>query len=341
MNLLYNPDLLPSKKIWGKNPVSIARFNNPQFKWFNKLYEQMRNNFWIPQKVNVAQDSLDYGKLTPAEYRSYKGILGFLVFLDSIQTTNLPNFSEQASSQEIKLCLTEQTSQEFLHSQSYQFLIDSVLPVADREEVYNLHKLDSELNKRCHFIASQFQSNFVNAGTDSRAFLQSLIMDYVLESVFFYSGFNFFYTLSSRGLMGGTADMIKLIHRDELTHVLLFEKLIQMTLVEHDLSLNESKTIIYDLFEAAYESEKIWLNHILGDSILGMNQQANDQFLKYIINKRLDNIGLDPLFEKCINPYRHLDKIADLTHQASNKANFFESGVTSYTQSSSVSNWDF
>ncbi len=337
---IYNPNIQPSKDIFGIAPAAIVRFNTPKYKWAVKLYEQMRNNFWIPQKVNLTQDAIDFQKLLPAEVRAYKGILGLLVFLDSVQTSNLPEIASQVSSSEIRLCLTEQSSQEFLHSQSYQFLIDSVLPTNQREDVYAWHLKDKLLHARCKFIADLFQAA-INRPSLLEARFISLVADYVLESVYFYSGFNFFYTIGSKGVMSGTVDMIKMIHRDELTHVFLFQKLIESAAQEFKLSPKLVQSIIYDIFEEAYKSELAWVDHIIGDDILGMSRSANKQYLQYLTNLRLKNVGLTEMFPPVQNPYRHLDQVADLTKHATSKANFFESGVTSYTQSTSVSDWNF
>ncbi|MGL5077434.1 MAG: ribonucleotide-diphosphate reductase subunit beta [Waterburya sp.] len=337
---IYDPNIKPSNEIFGIAPASIVRFNNPKYRWAGKLYEQMRNNFWIPQKVNLTQDAIDFNRLEPAEVRAYKGILGFLVFLDSVQTSNLPEIANHVSSPEIRLCLTEQSSQEFLHSQSYQFLVDSVLPSNQREDVYDWHFKDRVLHHRCRFISDLFQQAIDRPSLLESRFT-SIVADYVLEGIYFYSGFNFFYTLGSKGLMSGTVDMIKLIHRDELTHVFLFQKLIESAIQEFNLSFNLVRSIIFDVFEEAYKTELEWTDHILGDDILGMSRAANKQYLQYLTNNRLKNVGLTEMFTPVANPYKHLDRIADLTSHATSKANFFESGVTSYTQSSSVKNWDF
>jgi ribonucleoside-diphosphate reductase beta chain len=335
-----NQTMLSSQsKIWGDFSPTILRFNNPQYKWASKLYEQMRNNFWIPQKVNLTQDTLDYSQLTLPESRAYKGVLAFLVFLDSTQTTNLHVLNSPVTAPEIKICLTEQASQEFLHSQSYQFLIDSVIPNGGRDEIYELCHTDEVLNKRCKFISDLFQ-RYKDEQTPLN-YLISLVADYILEGLYFYSGFNVFYTLSLRGLMGGTTDMIKLIHRDELTHVTIFQNLVKEARRELNLDSESYSDLIRNLFLEAAAGEIAWNEYIIGDSILGLSSASNTQFVQYMTHKRLTNLGISSPWENVTNPYLHLEKISDLTHHATSKANFFESGVTSYVQASSVTEWEF
>ena len=84
---LFNPDgsdALEDRKIINGNPTNLFNLNNVKFSWGNKLYRSMMDNFWIPEKVNLTNDRVDYEKMTQHEQRAYNGILSFLVFLDSI-----------------------------------------------------------------------------------------------------------------------------------------------------------------------------------------------------------------------------------------------------------------
>ena len=74
------------------------------------------NNFWIPEEINLSQDVKDYPRLLPAERSAYDKILSFLVFLDSIQTANLPHIGAYITANEVTLCLSIQAFQECVHS---------------------------------------------------------------------------------------------------------------------------------------------------------------------------------------------------------------------------------
>ena len=93
-----------------------------------ELYRQMRENFWIPEKIDVTQDVTDYANLTSAERHAFDGILSYLTFLDSVQTWNVPHIKSTITAPEISLCLAEQISQEAMHNQSYQYIIETVIP---------------------------------------------------------------------------------------------------------------------------------------------------------------------------------------------------------------------
>lgn len=96
------------------------------------------------------------------------------------------------------------------------------------------------------------------------------------------------------------------------------------------------------MFDNAVNQESLWANHITNNNFLGITENSIDQYTKYLANLRLGSIGLKPLYDGYTNnPYKHLDRFADLGSNGTKKANFFESGVTAYVMSSAVTGWDF
>ena len=337
---LFNPegeDSISERKIISGNTTNLFNLNNTSYKWATKLYRVMMENFWIPEKVDLSIDNADYTKLTKEEKRAYDGILSFLVFLDSIQTNNLPKIAEYVTAPEISLVLSIQTFQEAVHSQSYSYIIDTLIPADQRDKIYDFWREDKVLFERNKFIAQVYQDFHDDPSKEN--FYKVLIADYLLEAIYFYNGFNFFYSLTSRNLMQGTSDVIKYIHRDELTHVLLFGNMIKGIIEEEGKILPDE--VVYDMFRTAVDQEVAWAQHILGDDIIGINKNTTEQYTKYLANKRLINIGLEPIYEGYNeNPYTKFEKIADVHGQGDVRANFFEGTVTSYNQSSSVDGWE-
>lgn len=337
---LFNPkgsDDISVRQLVGGNSTNLFNLNNTKYTWANKMYKSMMENFWIPEKVDLTSDVQDYIKLTEPERRGYDGILSFLVFLDSLQTNNVPKISEYITAPEVNLVLAIQTYQEAIHSQSYAYLIETLIPPDKRNDIYEFWREDKILFDRIGFIAKIYQ-DFHDEQSPGN-FARSLIANYLLESVYFYNGFNFFYLLSSRNLMPGSADIIRYINRDELTHVVMFKRIIQGLMNERTDFITEK--MIYPMFEKAVEQEIEWTNHIIGNDILGITTESTEQYTKYIANMRLKHLDFAPLYPGYdTNPYVHLEKIADTEGNGDVKANFFESTVTSYNQSSVISGWD-
>ena len=126
-NPLFNPqgeiDLTKRRVVCG-NTTNLNDFNNLRYDWVSDWYRQAMNNFWIPEEINLAQDKKQYPLLDEDERRAYDKILSFLIFLDSLQSANLPSVSQYITANEINLCLHIQTYQECIHSQSYSYMLD-------------------------------------------------------------------------------------------------------------------------------------------------------------------------------------------------------------------------
>ncbi len=340
INPIFNPngdDSLENRSIWYGSPTNLMQLNDVRYSWAVSLYQQMRENFWIPQRLDITQDVTDYANLTPAERRAYEGILSYLTFLDSLQTCNIPHIKNSITAPEISLCMAEQISQEGMHNQSYQYIIETIIPSDRRSYVYEFWRTDSILKERCEFIAKLYQK-YLDKPTSQNYFI-SLLADYMLEGIYFYNGFIYFYNLASRMLMPGSADIFKMINRDELSHVRLYQKLMSEAMMIFPHSTEQ----IYEMFATTVEYECKWTNHIIGNDILGITEYSTEKYTKYLANMRLKAIGLEPLYtdEKYNkSPYTHLERFGDTKKEGSTKANFFEATVTSYVMSSGVSGWD-
>ncbi len=298
----------------------------------------MVGNFWLPEKVSgLKDDQRDFATtLTPDEQKAYKGILSFLIFLDSIQTVNLPTFSNYITSPEVNLILSIQTFQEAIHSQSYATILESVVSPEERDEIYYFFRDDPILLERNEYIGQIYQ-NFIDDPSDAN-FFRGIVANFLLESLYFYNGFAFFDTLVDNMKMPATGRMIAYIRRDELTHVTIFANLIKEIKREFPAIYNES--VIKSMMQTAVEQEVIWSQHILGNKIMWINGDTTQWYTRWLANQRLSMLWIDPLYpDAIVNPYKHLDRLQDPN---ADKWNFFETTVINYTQSTSMAgSWDF
>lgn len=340
-NSIFNPsgnDEVTERTIIKGNTTGLFNLNATKYPWAKSLYQVMVGNFWVPEKVSGLKDDAKMfdTELSAEEKRAYKGILSFLIFLDSIQTVNLPNFNDYITSPEVNLILSIQAYQEAIHSQSYATILESVVESAEREEIYYFWRTDEMLLKRNTYIGQMYQ-DFINKPDDTN-FFRGIVANFLLESIYFYNGFAFFDTLVDRQKMLATGRMIAYIRRDELTHVSIFANIIREIKREFPKIYNE-KTIL-SMMKTAVEQEIEWSRHILGDRIPGLNGSTTEKYTQWLANKRLAMLNIAPLYEGAIdNPYKHLDRLQDVN---GDKGNFFETTVINYTQSSSLKGgWDF
>ncbi len=111
----------------------------------------------------------------------------------------------------VRHCVAQQCFFEGIHSESYKIIVESLLPIEERNLIYDFWRTDKTLGDRCNYILSHYQ-RYLDSRSDEDYFY-ALFADYLLEGLYFYNGFVLFFVLCSRQLMGGTADIIKLINR--------------------------------------------------------------------------------------------------------------------------------
>ncbi len=340
-NPIFNPagnDDLSVRTIIKGSTTGLFNLNSVKYPWAKSLYQVMVGNFWLPEKVSgLKDDQRDFSSVLNAdEQRAYKGILSFLIFLDSIQTVNLPNFSNYITSPEINLLLSIQAYQEAIHSQSYATILESVIAPEDREGIHYFWRDNAILLKRNQHIGQIYQ-NFVDSPTDD-TFFRGLVANFLLEGLYFYNGFAFFDTLVDHMKMPATGRMIAYIRRDELTHVTLFSNILRE--IKREFPEIYSERVIEEMTRTAVDQEIEWAQHILWNKIPGINGESTAEYTRWLANQRLSMLGMAPIYTDAIkNPYKHLDRLQDPN---ADKGNFFETTVINYTQSSNMAgSWDF
>lgn len=321
------------KRMINGNTTNLNDFNNMKYSWVSDWYRQAMNNFWIPEEINLAQDLKDYGKLSEDERTAYDKILSFLIFLDSIQTANLGNISNYITASEVNLCLTIQAFQEAVHSQSYSYMLDTICSPEKRNEILYQWKDDEILLQRNKFIGDQYNKFVMNPTKEN--LLMTIIANYILEGIYFYSGFMFFYNLERNGKMVGSAQEIRYINRDENTHLWLFRNIIKELQVEEpNLFSDEIKKEIIEMIKTGVENEISWGHYVIGDNIQGINKKLIEDYIKYLGNLRLTSIGLPKIYENVNkNPASWVDILADANAV---KTDFFEAKSTAYAKSATL-----
>ena len=321
------------KRMINGNTTNLNDFNNMKYKWVSDWYRQAMNNFWIPEEINLAQDLKDYKKLDESERTAYDKILSFLIFLDSIQTANLSNINNYITASEVNLCLTIQAFQEAVHSQSYSYMLDTICSPEKRNDILYQWKDDKILLQRNKFIGDLY-NNFLEEPTEKNL-IKTLMANYILEGIYFYSGFMFFYNLERNGKMPGSAQEIRYINRDENTHLWLFRNILkELQLEEPEIFTEELKNELREMMKTAVNNEIEWGHYVIGNNIQGINKDLITAYIKYLGNIRMSAIGLDEIYEGYgQNPAAWVDILADAN---SVKTDFFEAKSTAYAKAGAL-----
>lgn len=335
---LFNPngDLdVRDRRMIGGNTTNLNDFNNMKYPWVSSWYRQAMNNFWIPEEINLTQDVKDYPRLSEAERAAYDKILSFLVFLDSLQSANLPNIAEYITANEVNLCLSIQAFQESVHSQSYSYMLDTICDPAKRSEILYQWKTDEHLLARNTFIGDLY--NEFQEHRDARTFLRVLMANYILEGVYFYSGFMFFYNLARMGKMPGSAQEIRYINRDENTHLWLFRSIIlELQKEEPQLFSNENTTMLREMLEEGVRQEIAWGRYVLGDAIPGLTGDMVEGYIKYLGNLRWSSLGFGQLYEGYRTEPADMAWVSQYSNANMVKTDFFEAKSTAYAKSTAL-----
>ncbi|MBU3204832.1 ribonucleotide-diphosphate reductase subunit beta [Clostridium algidicarnis] len=320
------------KKLINGNTTNLNDFNNMKYTWASDWYRQAMNNFWIPEEINMSQDLKDYKILTENERTAYDKILSFLIFLDSLQMENLGNVNNYITASEVNLCLTIQAFQEAIHSQSYSYILDTICPPDKRNEILYQWKDDPILLSRNKFIGDLYNEFLENPIPQN--LLKTLMANYILEGIYFYSGFMFFYNLERNSKMPGSVQEIRYINRDENTHLWLFRNIInELRKEEPQLFTDTVVEELRDMLRIGVENEIAWGIYVIGDKIQGLNKKVISEYIKYLGDLRLKDLGMKPLYNIKENPLPWVDLYADAN---SVKTDFFEAKSTAYAKSATI-----
>lgn len=315
-----------------------------KYRWAWDKYLASCANHWMPQEINMQRD-IELWKnpdgLSEDERRLVKRNLGFFVTADSLAANNIVlGTYRHITAPECRQYLLRQAFEEAIHTHAYQYIVESL--GLDEAEIFNAyHEIESIRDK------DEFLLPFINTLTnptfktgiieDDQKLLQSLIVfACMMEGLFFYVGFTQILALGRQNKMMGAAEQYQYILRDESMHCSFGIDLINTIKIENPhLWTIEFQDQIKLLFLTAVELEYRYAEDTMPRGVLGLNTPMFKCYLRFIANRRAQQIGLDPLFLNEENPFPWMSEMIDLKKER----NFFETRVIEY-QTGGVLNWD-
>src|SRR5579863_1663844 len=315
-----------------------------KYKWAWEKYLAGCANHWMPQEINMSRDIAlwkDPNGLTEDERRVVKRNLGFFVTADSLAANNIVlGTYRHITAPECRQFLLRQAFEEAIHTHAYQYIVESL--GLDESEIFNAyHEVKSIRDK------DEFLIPFINTLTDpafttgtleaDQKLLKSLIVfACVMEGLFFYVGFTQILALGRQNKMTGAAEQYHYILRDESMHCNFGIDLInQIKLENPHLWTAESRAEIREIFKQAVDLEYPYAEDTMPRGVLGLNASMFKSYLRFICNRRCQQIGLDPLFPNEENPFQWMSEMIDLKKER----NFFETRVIEYQTGGALS-WE-
>jgi ribonucleoside-diphosphate reductase beta chain len=276
-------------------------------------------------------------EVVPAERDAFLKIIGLLATLDGPQTDIALRIAHYSTDPSVKAIMATIADQESEHNHSYAYVLSSVATYDQQIEAFEYGRKDPVLLKRYERIM-QVYNEFANRPTLLNV-LKAMVYSALLEGLFFYSGFAFFYHLARHQKMVGTSTMISYINRDELQHGRFISELFRATLAEHpEHNTEEFSGWVYDQFRHAVEQETSWSRYILQE-IEGIDLGEMEGYIRYRANKMLRLLGLSDLYEnRTENPMKWIRAYAD--NFDGTKTDFFEQKSRQYVKVGDLNGFD-
>jgi ribonucleoside-diphosphate reductase beta chain len=299
-----------------------------------EVWNRLTSNFWLPEKVPMANDIQSWATLRPEEQLLTMRVFTGLTLLDTIQgTVGAIALIPDAVTMHEEAVYTNISFMESVHAKSYSSIFSTLCSTDEIEQAFRWSEENPYLQKKAEIVLSYYR------GDDP---LKRKVASTLLESFLFYSGFYLPMYWSSRAKLTNTADLIRLIIRDEAIHGYYIGYKFQKGMeAETEARREEIKAYTYDLLLELYDNE-IKYTADLYDG-LGLTEDVK-HFLHYNANKALMNLGFDPLFPREVSQVNPAI-LSALSPNADENHDFFSGSGSSYVigkhEATSDDDWDF
>lgn len=307
------------------------------YQWAKDLYDQAVANTWFPNEIQLAQDLADWDKMTEEERHAFTFLVSYFNPNELLVNKALAfGVYPYVNAAECHLYLAKQMWEEANHCMSFEYILET-FPI-DRDASYSAHVDTPSMAKK-----EEFETKYIKRMTEEtvditttegkKDFIRNLIAyNIILEGVWFYSGFMVALSFRQRKLLRNFGSLMDWIIRDESLHLKFGINLILTVLEENeDLQTEEFAGEIKQMILDAVEMEREYNNEMLPKGILGLNADYVNQYVEYLTDRRLEELGFGAHFNTA-NPAKWMAAAND-TYEL---VNFFESTNTSYEVNSTT-----
>lgn len=300
---------------------------------FYDMYRNAIKNTWTVDEVDFSTDLVDLrSRLLPAERHLINRLVAFFATGDSIVANNLVlNIYRHVNAPEARMYLSRQLYEEALHVQFYLTLLDTYIPdLKERERafaaIHNIPAIKAKADFCFRWIDSLQGLDRVETQEQRRRFLQNLIcFACCIEGLFFFAAFAYVYFMRSKGLLNGLASGTNWVFRDESMHMQFALAVVDTVRREEPGLFDERMTRdVTRMLEEAVDCELQFADDLLGQGVPGLSIRDMRQYLQFVADQRLCNLGLPPRYGSR-NPFSFMD-----LQDVQELSNFFERRVSAY-----------
>ena len=299
-----------------------------------EVWDRLTGNFWLPEKIPLSNDLPSWKTLKPEEQLMTNRVFTGLTLLDTLQgTVGAVSLIPDARTPHEEAVYTNIAFMESVHAKSYSSIFSTLLSTTEINESFRWSEENENLQRKAHIIMNYYQ------GDDPE---KRKVASTLLESFLFYSGFYAPMYWSAHAKLTNTADLIRLIIRDEAVHGYYIGYKYQLAVNESSPQRQEElKDYTFDLLTELYDNEEAYTEDLYDP--LGLTEDVK-KFLRYNANKALMNLGYEALFpadSTDVNPAI----LAALSPSADENHDFFSGSGSSYVIGEIVDteddDWDF
>lgn len=314
--------------------VQAINWNRLQDEKDLEVWDRLTGNFWLPEKVPLSNDVQSWASLNEAEKNMTTRVFTGLTLLDTIQgTVGAVSLIPDARTPHEEAVYTNIAFMESVHARSYSSIFSTLISTQEIDEAFRWSEENENLQRKAQIILSYYR------GDDPE---KRKVASTMLESFLFYSGFYAPMYWSSHAKLTNTADLIRLIIRDEAVHGYYIGYKYQQAVREASPERQEElKTYTFDLLMELYDNEEQYTEDLYDE--LGLTEDVK-KFLRYNANKALMNLGYEALFPPeatDVNPAI----LASLSPNADENHDFFSGSGSSYVigtaEATEDDDWDF
>lgn len=315
-----------------------------KYDWAWGKYNDGCANHWMPQEINMAPDVVLWKTpdgLSDDERIIIERNLGFFSTADSLVANNLVlAVYRHITNPECRQYLLRQAFEEAVHTHAYQYVIESL--GIDQARAFNMYREVPSVAAKAAWAMPYTESladpHFQTGTTENdQRLLRDLIAFYVVfEGIFFYVGFVQVLSMGRRNKMIGTSEQFQYILRDESMHLNFGIDVINQIKIENPhLWTPAFQQEAINIIKEGVELEYQYAVDTMPRGILGLNANMFREYLEFIANRRLIQIGLPEQYKGATNPFPWMSEMIDLKKEK----NFFETRVTEYQTGGSLS-WE-
>ena len=306
-----------------------------KYKWAWEKYLAGCANHWMPNEISMQRDIeqwRDPNFLNDAERRMLKCNFGFFATAESLAANNiLLGTYRLITNPECRQYLLRQAFEEAIHVHAYQYIVESL--GLDEGEIFNMYMEIPCIHDKDAFCI-EYIDTLTNPAfstgtfeTDQQLLKALIAFAMIMEGLFFYVGFVQILSLGRQNKMTGCAEQVQYILRDESLHLNFGIDLINQIKIENPALWTDAfQQEVYTMMNTAVTLEYRYAEETMPEGLIGLNCAMFKEFLCFIANRRLEQVGLQPIFESVSNPFAWMSEVIDLKKEK----NFFESRVIEY-----------